>query len=49
MRNALKLKLNGMISVFLLKIKINYLIGVFVHIGKSEATFRCFINGVEHE
>ncbi len=27
----------------------HYLIGVFVHIGRTEATFRYFINGVEHE
>lgn len=27
----------------------NYQIGVFVQIGKTEATFRYFINGVEHE
>lgn len=27
----------------------HYLIGVFVHIGRTEATFRYFINGAEHE
>jgi len=27
----------------------HYLLGVFVHIGRTEATFRYFINGVEHE
>jgi hypothetical protein len=27
----------------------HYLIGMFVHIGRTEATFRYFINGVEHE
>jgi hypothetical protein len=27
----------------------HYLIGVFVHIGRTEATFCYFINGVEHE
>lgn len=27
----------------------NYLIGVFVQIGRTEATFRYFINGAEHE
>ncbi len=27
----------------------HYLIGVFVHIGRTEATFRYFVNGVEYE
>ncbi len=27
----------------------HYLIGVFVRIGRTEATFRYFINGIEHE
>jgi hypothetical protein len=27
----------------------HYLLGVFVHIGRTEATFRYFINGIEYE
>ncbi len=27
----------------------NYLIGVFVQIGRTEPTYRFFINGIEHE